>query len=151
MNTKDTLPKWVVCVGYLKEFSPRLVQFGVAFVGTYPKPTVRSQYFALNEIELNTKNAPPPMAFGGWMIRAKVHRLTKGSNKTQIDLFTKTESIFFRPRLFMEAKGHPLLRRLMQRRVGNGSLSKLTSRIQSRTSDKTNFTCMVLLLQLTKG
>ena len=62
-NTEDALPEWVICAGYLKEFSPGLVQFSAEFMNTFPKSTVGSQYFTLTEIKPNTKNAPPPTDF----------------------------------------------------------------------------------------
>jgi hypothetical protein len=97
-NTEDALPEWVVCAGYLKEFSPGPVQFSAEFMGTFPKSTVGSQYFTLTEIKPNTKNAPPPTAFSGWMIRVRIDRLTRGSSKTQFNLFFgKLDQLFFDP------------------------------------------------------
>ena len=89
---------WVVCTGYLKEFSLEHVQFGAKFMGTYPKSIVGSQYFTFTQIKLNTKYAPPPKAFSGWMICVRVGRFTKGSNKTQFNMFfEKLDQLFFNP------------------------------------------------------
>ena len=86
-NTEDALPKWIICVGYLKEFSLGPIQFNTEFVGTFPKSTVGSQYSTLTEIKPNTKNAPPPTTFNGWMIHARIDRLTRSRTKTQFNIF----------------------------------------------------------------
>lgn len=62
-NPKDTMPKWVASVGYLKEFSLGLVQFSAYFTSTSPKSIVSLQYFTLTKVKLNARHAPPPMAF----------------------------------------------------------------------------------------
>ena len=54
---EDALPEWVVCVGYLKEFSLGHVHF-VLIYWNFPQIYVGSQYFILPDIESNTKNAP---------------------------------------------------------------------------------------------
>ena len=116
-NTEDALPEWVVCAGYLKEFSPGPVQFSAEFMGTFPKSTMGSQYFTLTEIKPNTKNAPPPTAFSGWMIRVRIDRLTRGSSKTQFNLFFgKLDQLFFDPARWWWLEVTPLLRLLSQRR-----------------------------------
>ena len=95
-NAEDALPKWVVCASYLKEFSPRFVQLSAKFMGMFPKYMVGSQYFTRNEIKPNTTNAPPPMAFSGWMNCIKVERLTRVSSKAQFNLlFGKLDQLFF--------------------------------------------------------
>ena len=59
---------------------------------------LESQYFILTEIKSNTKNAPPPTTFSGWMIRVRIDRLTGGSSKTQFNLFFgKLDQLFFDP------------------------------------------------------
>ena len=83
-STEDALLEWVVSVGYLKEFSPGLVQFSIEFMSTFPKSTVGSQYFTLMEVKPNIENATPPMAFRGWMARVRVDSLTRGSNQNSI-------------------------------------------------------------------
>jgi hypothetical protein len=67
-------------------------------MGTFPKSTLGSQYFTLPEIKPNTKNAPPPTTFSGWMIHVRIDRLTRGSSKTQFNLFLgKLDQFFFDP------------------------------------------------------
>lgn len=83
MSTVDALLEWVVCLGYLKKLSLGPVHFIAEFMNTFPKSTMGSQYLTLTEIKPNTKNAPPPTTFVGWMTRVKVDRLIRGSNKTQ--------------------------------------------------------------------
>ena len=56
---EDALPEWIVCSGYLKEFSPGPVQFSAECMGIFPKSAVGWQYLILSEIKPNTKNAPP--------------------------------------------------------------------------------------------
>ena len=64
-NMEDVLHEWVVCVGFLKEFSLGHIHLIVEFMGTFPKSTMGLQYFTLTKIKSNTKNAPSPMAFSG--------------------------------------------------------------------------------------
>ena len=78
-NTEDALPKWVISVGFLKEFNYGLVHFGVEFMSTFPKYTVSSQYFILTEVKPNTKNVTRPTALSGWMSCVRVDRLIRGS------------------------------------------------------------------------
>ena len=44
-----------------------LAQFNLSaeFMNTFPKSTVRSQYFTLTKIKLNSESEIPPMAFEG--------------------------------------------------------------------------------------
>lgn len=49
-NPEDVLPKWVVNVGYFKEFRFRPVQFSADFMDTLPKFTIGLQYFTLIEV-----------------------------------------------------------------------------------------------------
>lgn len=95
-STKDVLPDWVICAGYLKEHRPGPMQFSDEFMNTFPKSTIGSQYFTLIEIKPNTENAIPPMAFEGWMTRVRVASLTRGNNKTTFNLFYgKLDQLFF--------------------------------------------------------
>ena len=64
-------------------------------MNTFPKSIVGSQYFTLTEIRPNTNNAPPPMAFVGWMTRVRVGRLTRCESKTLFNLFFKKLDQFF--------------------------------------------------------
>ena len=65
-------------------------------MNTFPKSTVGSQYFTLTEIKVNTRNAPPLATFIGWMTHVRGDRLTRGSNKTQFNLFFgKLDHLFF--------------------------------------------------------
>ena len=87
-----------VCADYVKEFSLGLVQFSVEFINTFPKSTLSSQYFTFIEIKPNIENATPPTTFDGWMVRVRVDRLTRGSNKSQFNLFFgKLDQLFFDP------------------------------------------------------
>jgi len=45
------------------------------------------QYFTLTELKHNSENATPPTTFKGWMTHVMVESLTRGSNKTQFNLF----------------------------------------------------------------
>ena len=61
----------------------------------FPKSIVGSQYFILIEIKPNIENAIPSTTFDGWMARVRVDRLTRGSNKTQFNLFFgKVDQLF---------------------------------------------------------
>lgn len=86
-SMEDALLERVVSVGYLKGFSPSLVQFNVKFMSTFPKSTIGSQYFTLTHVKPNTKNATTCAVVSGWMPRVKVDRLTIGSSQTQYKLF----------------------------------------------------------------
>ena len=46
-NQENFMPKWIVCVGYFKEFIFGLMQFSVEFMGIFPKSIVGSQYLLL--------------------------------------------------------------------------------------------------------
>lgn len=46
-NVEDTMHEWVVCAGYLKDFSFGLVEFSVEFMGSFPKSIVGLHYFTL--------------------------------------------------------------------------------------------------------
>ena len=83
-NIVDTLPKWVISAGYLKEFNSSLVHFSAEFMNTSRKSTVGLQYLILIEVKPNTKNVTPPTALLGWMLRVRVdwHAKTARSNST---------------------------------------------------------------------
>ena len=78
-STEDVLQKWVVSVGYLKEFSLGPVQFSAEFMSTFPKSTVGPQYFTFTEVKPNTRNKVAKMAFTCWMERVRVDKLTRGN------------------------------------------------------------------------
>lgn len=97
-NPEDIMPEWVVSDGNFKEFNLGPMQFSAGFMGTFPKSTVGSQYFTLKVVELNARNAAPPVAFSRWMSRVRVDRLTRGSAQIQFTLlFGKFDQLFFDP------------------------------------------------------
>jgi hypothetical protein len=71
----DTLPKWVISAGFLKEFNSSLMHYSAESMNTSPKSTISLQYFILTKVKPNTKNVTPPMALLGWMLRVRVDRL----------------------------------------------------------------------------
>lgn len=64
-NSKDALSKWVVSGGYLKDSIYGPVQFMGEFIGTFPKPNVGLQQLTLMEVNLDARDATPPMDFPG--------------------------------------------------------------------------------------
>lgn len=79
INLEDALFEWVVSAEYLKDFSLGPVEYTTKFMGMFSKFIVGVQYFTLIEVELDARNAEPPMAFLGWMLWVKVDRLSQGS------------------------------------------------------------------------
>ena len=64
-------------------------------MGTFSKSTMGSKYFTFIGIKPNNKNAQPPTTFSGRMIRVRFDRFTRGSSKTQFNLFLGNSINFF--------------------------------------------------------
>lgn len=85
-NVEDTMHEWVLCVGYLKEFSFGPAEFSAEFMGSFPKSIVGFQYFTFIEVKPNARKVVPSTTFLGWMSKVRVDRHSHGSAHLQFNL-----------------------------------------------------------------